>query len=49
MGLWLIDNLAAEKLAATCAELNTYEFMFVVGAIPFVGLTGSPVNPIAIF
>lgn len=49
MGLWLIDNCNLEAAAATCAELGTWEFQFVVSAVPFAGTTGAPVNPLAIF
>lgn len=49
MGLWLIDNCQLEDLAATCAELGRWEFQFVLGPIRFQGVTGSPVNPLAVF
>jgi kynurenine formamidase len=49
MGLWLLDNCNLESLAETCAELGTYEFEIVLAPVPFVGATGSPVNPLAIF
>jgi kynurenine formamidase len=49
MGLWLIDNCNLEDLAATCAELNRWEFQFFLGPLRFRGATGSPANPIAVF
>ncbi len=49
MGLWLLDNCNLERLAAVCAELGTWEFEIVVAALPFVGASGSPVNPLALF
>jgi kynurenine formamidase len=49
MGLWLLDNCNLEELARVCEELGTWEFEIVVAALPFIGATGSPVNPLAIF
>lgn len=49
MGLWLIDNCDLEDLAATCRELNRWEFQFVLAPLRFRGATGSPANPIAVF
>lgn len=49
MGLWLLDNCNLEPLADACRELESAEFEFVVAPIPFVGATGSPVNPLAVF
>ncbi|MPY91553.1 MAG: cyclase family protein [Acidimicrobiia bacterium] len=49
MGLWLIDNCQLEDLAATCARLGRWEFQFMLAPIRFQGVTGSPVNPLAIF
>ena len=49
MGLWLIDNCQLEDLAATCERLGRWEFQFVLAPIRFQGVTGSPVNPLAIF
>ena len=48
MGMWLIDNLALEELAAAAARLGRWTFTFVVTALKINGGTGSPVNPIAI-
>jgi len=49
MGLWLIDNCNLEDLAATCERLDRYDFTFMLSPIRFQGVTGSPVNPLAIF
>ena len=49
MGLWLIDNCQLEDLAATCDRLGRWEFQFVLAPIRFQGVTGSPVNPLAVF
>jgi kynurenine formamidase len=49
MGLWLLDNCDFEALAAACSELGTWEFEYIVAPLPFVGGTGSPVNPLAVF
>jgi kynurenine formamidase len=49
MGLWLVDNMILDELAATCARLNRWEFMFSMLPWRFVGVTASPVNPVALF
>lgn len=49
MGLWLIDNCQLEDLADTCARLGRWEFQLALAPIRFQGVTGSPVNPIAVF
>ena len=49
MGLWLIDNCQLEDLADTCNRLGRWEFQFTLAPIRFQGVTGSPVNPIAVF
>jgi hypothetical protein len=49
MGLWLIDNCQLEVLAAACERYGRWEFQFVLAPIRFQGVTGSPVNPIAVF
>jgi len=49
MGLWLIDNCQLEELAATCERLGRCEFHFALAPIRFQGVTGSPVNPLAVF
>jgi hypothetical protein len=47
--LWLIDNANLEQLAEACRHLNRYEFMLSMGPLVLRNVTGSPVNPIAIF
>jgi len=49
MGLWLLDNCDLEPLSETCSEFGTWEFLFVASPLVFQGLTGSPVNPLAVF
>lgn len=49
MGLWLIDNLALEDLAAACAQRQRWEFCLVIAPLALEGVTGSPINPLAIF
>lgn len=49
MGLWLIDNCNLEDVAATCERLQRWECQFVLSPLAFVGATGSPANPLAIF
>jgi kynurenine formamidase len=49
MGLWLVDNCNLEALAATCRELGRWEFSLTIAPLAFVGATGSPVNPLAMF
>jgi kynurenine formamidase len=49
MGMWLIDNANLEQLAEACRERNRYEFMLTMGPLRLRNVTGSPVNPIAIF
>ena len=44
LGVTLIEHLWLAELAAD----RCYESLFVVGALPVTGATGSPVNPIAI-
>jgi kynurenine formamidase len=49
MGLWLVDNMILDDLAVTCAQLKRWEFMFATLPWRFVGVTASPVNPVALF
>lgn len=49
MGLWLLDNCQLEDLAEACERHGRWEFQFVLAPIRFQGVTGSPVNPIAVF
>jgi kynurenine formamidase len=49
IGLHLLDNADLGELAATCAELGRYEFMFTLAPLRLAKGTASPVNPIALF
>ena len=49
MGLWLVDNLDLEALAATASELERWSFFLSLQPLRIEGGTGSPLNPIALF
>lgn len=49
LGLPLIDGAQVTELAQHCEELKRWEFLLTVGAMPILGATGVPVNPLAIF
>ena len=49
LGLWLIDNANLEQLSAACISHGRNEFMLSMGPLVLRNITGSPVNPIAIF
>jgi kynurenine formamidase len=49
MGLWLIDNANLEDLARACAARRRWEFLLAVAPLRLRNVTGSPVNPIAVF
>ena len=49
LGLWLIDNANLERLSEACRQLNRHEFMSAIGPLVLRNVTGSPVNPIAVF
>jgi kynurenine formamidase len=49
MGLYLLDNCNLEPLAEKCVAAGRFDFQLILSAIPFVGATGSPVNPLAVF
>lgn len=49
MGLWLIDNGNLEELSQACARYRRWEFMLTVAPLVLERVTGSPVNPIALF
>ncbi len=49
LGMWLIDNTNLEQLAEACRQRDRYEFMLTMGPLKLRNVTGSPVNPIAIF
>ncbi|MCX5398357.1 cyclase family protein [Streptomyces sp. NBC_00102] len=49
LGMPLIDVTELGEVAAVCAELNRYAFLLSVAPPRIHGLTGIPVNPLAIF
>ena len=49
LGVWLIDNANLEEIAEASARHNRWEFMLSIGPLRLRHVTGSPVNPIAIF
>jgi kynurenine formamidase len=49
MGLYLLDYLQLDDLAAECEKQRRWEFLCVVAPMRVPGGTGSPVNPIAVF
>lgn len=49
MGMWLIDNGNLEELAQACAKYRRWEFMLTLAPLVLERVTGSPVNPIAVF
>ena len=48
LGLWLLDNLYLEELAAACAEAGDMTCQLAVAPLRIKNGTGSPVNPIAL-
>ncbi len=51
MGLWLIDNMNLEDVARAAGERKRkrWEFLLTVAPLRLKNVTGSPVNPIAVF
>jgi len=49
LGVWLIDNANLEDLARACEERNRWAFMLSMGPLRLRNITGTPVNPIAVF
>ena len=49
LGMPLIDGVDLEALAATAAELNRWEFMFVLAPLTVPNGAGAAINPIAVF
>ena len=49
LGLWLIDNMNLEDVGRACAERSRWEFLLTVAPLRLRNVTGSPVNPIALF
>ena len=49
LGMPLIDAADVNELAIACAERNRYSFLLSIAPPRINGLTGIPVNPMAIF
>lgn len=49
MGLWILDNAWLDDLAIACADRGRWEFMINILPLHLPTVTGSPVNPVAIF
>jgi len=49
MGLWILDNCNLEELAKVCQEKNRREFLISINPLRLKNVTGSPVNPVAVF
>ena len=49
MGLWLIDNMNLEEVGRAAAERTRWEFLLTIAPLRLKNVTGSPVNPIAVF
>jgi hypothetical protein len=49
LGMPLIDAASVEELAAACAQLSRHSFLLSVAPPRILGMTGIPVNPLAIF
>ena len=49
MGLWILDNAWLDDLAEACVKRGKWEFMFSILPLKLPAVTGSPVNPVAIF
>ncbi|GAA3290191.1 cyclase family protein [Streptomyces cinereospinus] len=49
MGMPLVDVAELAELAAVCAELDRWAFLLTVAPPRVNGLTGAPVNPLAVF
>ena len=49
LGMPLIDGPDLEALAAVAAELNRWEFMFVLAPLTVPNGAGAAINPLAVF
>ena len=49
LGLWILDNAWLDDLSEACAARNRWEFLISINPLRLPTVTGSPVNPIAVF
>lgn len=49
LGLWLIDNMNLEDIDRACAARTRWEFLLTLAPLRLRNVTGSPLNPIALF
>lgn len=49
LGLWILDNAWLDDLSEACAARNRWEFSILIAPLALPTVTGSPVNPIAVF
>ncbi len=49
MGLWILDNAWLDDLATECANRQRWHFLINILPLRLPTVTGSPVNPIAVF
>lgn len=49
MGLWILDNAWLDDLAVACQKRGRWEFLINILPLRLPTVTGSPVNPIAVF
>jgi kynurenine formamidase len=49
MGMPLLDNMDLDRLAAHCASVKRWTFLFVAEPLRIKDSTGSPLNPLAVF
>ena len=49
LGLWILDNAWLDDLAIACRERGKWEFAISILPLKMPTVTGSPVNPMAMF
>jgi kynurenine formamidase len=49
LGLWILDNAWLDDLSEACAARNRWEFLITINPLAMPTVTGSPVNPVAVF
>lgn len=49
LGIGFVDNAELDELAVVCDEMDRYDFLLTISALPIKGASGSPVNPLAVF